>query len=69
MWWVMKEPKDTASNTISYEEVDGRSPYNWFTTNRIHCLRTRYVHKHKEPTHIAKPHSEAMFKIESEKLS
>ncbi|CAJ1413115.1 unnamed protein product [Effrenium voratum] len=32
-----------------YEQVAKVFPGNWFNTNPMHCLRSRYVHQHKPP--------------------
>jgi len=32
-----------------YEEVAKVSPGNWFSTNPVHCLRSKYVHLHSPP--------------------
>lgn len=45
--WVGRAEHRTAES--SYEEVASTNPGNWFNMNPIHCLRSRYVHKHDPP--------------------
>lgn len=32
-----------------YREAAARFPANWFTVNPVHCLRSKYVHRHQPP--------------------
>lgn len=33
----------------TYEVAAAREPCNWFTSNQVHCLRSRYLYKHSPP--------------------
>mmetsp|Transcript_32679 Transcript_32679/g.56868 ORF Transcript_32679/g.56868 Transcript_32679/m.56868 type:complete len:1121 (+) Transcript_32679:74-3436(+) len=34
---------------VPYSEAASRTPANWFSSNPIHCLRSKYVYKHSPP--------------------
>eukprot|EP00929_Paragymnodinium_shiwhaense_P077707 TRINITY_DN40058_c0_g1_i1.p1 TRINITY_DN40058_c0_g1~~TRINITY_DN40058_c0_g1_i1.p1 ORF type:complete len:1487 (+),score=398.32 TRINITY_DN40058_c0_g1_i1:159-4619(+) len=38
-----------------YEEVCHKDHHDWFSSNAIHCLRTKYVHKLDKPLNIVAP--------------
>jgi len=31
---------------VQYKEAAAKYPCNWFTSNPIHCIRSKYIHKH-----------------------
>jgi len=33
----------------TYDDIAAKSPCNWFNTNPVHCLRSKYVYDHSEP--------------------
>merc|ERR1719253_648039 len=41
---VRKELKD-----VPYARTARKTPANYFTTNWVHCLRSKYIHKHSPP--------------------
>jgi len=36
-------------STFTYAEAATRSPVTWFSTNPVHCLRSRFIYKHEPP--------------------
>jgi len=37
------------NENVTFKDVASVYPSNWFSTNPIHCLRSRYVHRHNPP--------------------
>jgi len=33
----------------TYEDIARQMPQSWFSTNPVHCLRSKYIHKHDPP--------------------
>jgi len=42
-------PSSTSSSQTPYAEVAEQSPCSWFSSNPVHCLRSKYVYKHSPP--------------------
>lgn len=40
---AVKKPTDT------YKEVNRDEPCSWFTSNPVHCLRSKFIYKHERP--------------------
>lgn len=51
----------TASQT-PYEEIARNSAASWFAANPIHCLRSKYIHKHDPPCDYLQPGKEYLLR-------
>jgi hypothetical protein len=47
-----KRVKDTQPNA-KYEDIARIDPKTWFSTNPVHCLRSKHIHAHKPFCHYA----------------
>jgi len=46
--WPLVTPR-LEEQKAPYSEVASRNAANWFTVNPVHCLRSKYVHRHQPP--------------------
>jgi len=43
------KPEDHEASKLSYPDVAKLKPLTWFSANPVHCLRSKYIHKHNPP--------------------
>jgi len=48
---------------VPYEEYASHCARSWFTANPVHCLRSKYVYKHRPPFDFYRPGKENLFRI------
>merc|ERR1719231_175342 len=47
----------------TYAACQETCPASWFSTNPVHCLRSKYLHKHSPPCHYYHPGKEHLLEV------
>uniref|UniRef100_A0A7S2AP14 Uncharacterized protein n=1 Tax=Alexandrium andersonii TaxID=327968 RepID=A0A7S2AP14_9DINO len=48
-WIVPMCRRDHEDTPVDYATVSRETPCSWFSANPVHCLRSRYIHRHDPP--------------------
>eukprot|EP00746_Dinoflagellata_sp_MGD_P116440 gnl/MRDRNA2_/MRDRNA2_52285_c0_seq1.p1 gnl/MRDRNA2_/MRDRNA2_52285_c0~~gnl/MRDRNA2_/MRDRNA2_52285_c0_seq1.p1 ORF type:complete len:231 (+),score=25.34 gnl/MRDRNA2_/MRDRNA2_52285_c0_seq1:27-695(+) len=61
-----KENSNGRETDVTYTACQETCPASWFSTNPVHCLRSKYLHKHSPPCHYYLPGKEHLLEVNPE---
>lgn len=62
-WIAGKGTYDHENPGEKFSECASAEPYSWFTTNPVHCLRSKYIHEHKPYCRFCTPGKEHLLEV------